>query len=185
MSNSENAQHRPPVGNSRRAEYDEEIVKRVKSELVQYVVAHRCTGPISVSPFISASLVQATPLAQDGNIRKLDLENLNPSRAFTSAAFPFIEGYDCRNVHGWWARRVTYPHTGMPITLAPSTRDLSKSRTPLPPASAHTIGSPTTPATSSTMVPLTTIRPPCGFKKSKLAGPSNADQKAAGNAKKG
>ncbi|KAI1785516.1 hypothetical protein LXA43DRAFT_1065841 [Ganoderma leucocontextum] len=223
--------HRPPVGNSKHAEYEEEIVKRVK-ELVQYIFAHRSTGPVSVSPFISACLVEATALARGGNTRNLDLENLDPSRAFTSPTFPLIEGYESRNVHGWWSRRgprqmdispaatpgeqsaqapppppptpgpilrIKLPArtTAMPDTLTnqvpatddpnqpsrPSTRGRA---TPLPPASVPTIGPSTTPGTSSTTVPLTKVGPPSGFKKkSKLAGPSNAVQKASGSGKKG
>ncbi|KAI1787616.1 hypothetical protein LXA43DRAFT_1064246 [Ganoderma leucocontextum] len=96
--------HRPPVDHPARIDYQREIQTQMQ-DIVPLAVQARSTGPILVSPFVSACLVEATALAQDTRARTLDLENLDPSRAVVSDLYPIMEDHKYGNIDGWWSKR--------------------------------------------------------------------------------
>ena len=101
--------HRPPIGSDRalRLRYSQAIESDIQKIVALAVEARTAgSGPISVSPFVSACIVEASALAADStHTRQLDLENLHPQRAVENTLFTVIQDYQYTDIQGWWSQR--------------------------------------------------------------------------------
>lgn len=101
-------QHRPPLDHTSRDKYQSEV----QSQVVRLVsMAYKLSqhGPVPVSPFASACILEASALARIRGARKLDLENLYPDRAVSTDQYPVVKDHVYQKLHGWWSRRGTSP----------------------------------------------------------------------------